>query len=671
MDDASTKRAPRPRLLYPSIVAGRRAEVEPPFTILALGDYTLHQDDRVVRLRRPIRIDRESFEGVMAGMRLQLDLHVTYRLSNEPGAELAAMLRFKRLSDFAPDGIVAQVPEMRRLLELRGALDALRGPLSNNPTFSKRIEAALADGDARERLANELGFSLGPPSSGDARPLSKTTEERPSLVEGLLEEAGYRPLWDGHDVARKGVQNFVAELLDPRRSGERVDVTQCDAMIAEIDGRLSRQVAELLHHPDFQRLESAWRALKHLVDHADVRENVRVEVLSCSRRDLYEDFEDTPGVRKSGLYNLVCSDQRGGIPEALYGLIVADYEFGPGATDVALLEKVAAVASSAHAPFVAAASHEMFCLDDWGKFPHLKHLPSLFEGPQYARWQAFREREEARHVALCLPRFMVREPYGEGSLGARSFTFVEEVVSAGRSEYWDWRFGAQLPPIREHYLWGNAAFLFAAQVAASFARCGLPSEVVGLEGGGFVGVLPRYRYEVDGMRRTRSPLEVEVSMRREHELAEEGMIGLVHQEASGGVAFLSAQSCRKPRRFAAEERPRELRYAAACRLSDTLLTARIAQYAQLMSYERIKDGAGQALFARDLTAWLTALSTAGAGAEAPSGSAPFRAATIVRASNDGLTALEGDYPGPRWRCEVELTPYDTYEGAPYSLVVEC
>jgi type VI secretion system protein ImpC len=98
------------------------------------------------------------------------------------------------------------------------------------------------------------------------------------------------------------VQHFIAEMLAPGRAAERVDKNIVDAMIAEIDARLSAQINAIMHHPDFQRLESAWRSLKFLIDQVDFRENIKVEMLNCSKEDLLNDFEDSPEVPKSGLY---------------------------------------------------------------------------------------------------------------------------------------------------------------------------------------------------------------------------------------------------------------------------------------------------------------------------------------------------------------------------------
>lgn len=155
--------APKERvnIVYKPATGGAQEEVELPLKILMLGDYTQRQDDRPVEDRKPINVDKDNFSQVMAEQKLELDLQVPDKLSNEPGAELSLNLKFKKLSDFTPEGIANQVPEMRKLLELRQALNALKGPLGNVPTFKKKIQSMLGDDASRAALMKELGLGDG------------------------------------------------------------------------------------------------------------------------------------------------------------------------------------------------------------------------------------------------------------------------------------------------------------------------------------------------------------------------------------------------------------------------------------------------------------------------------------------------------------------------------
>src|SRR5438552_5142508 len=279
------------------------------------------------------------------------------------------------------------------------------------------------------------------------------TLEGGSLLDEILAETRMTPGDEGYEIAKRGVQAFIAELVAPKREGEKVDKAFVDALIAEIDAKLSRQIDEIIHHPTFQKLESAWRGLKFLVDRTDFRENVKVELLNCSKEDLLADFEDSPEVPKSGLYKIVYSAEYGQFGGKPVGAIVSNYEFGPGPQDIALLQKCASVATMAHAPFFAAAGPQFFGDKDYLKLPNLKDLKSIFEGPQYTKWQSFRESEDARYVGLFMPRFLLRLPYGKESVPVKSFGYEEHSTGG-----------------HDKYLWGNAAYAFASRLTDSFAK---------------------------------------------------------------------------------------------------------------------------------------------------------------------------------------------------------
>src|SRR5215470_11599533 len=275
-----------------------------------------------------------------------------------------------------------------------------------------------------------------------------------SLLDDILAETKLKPSDDAYNVARRGVTAFITELLAPGREIERVDKSLVDAMIAELDARMSAQVNEIIHQAGFQKLESAWRGLRFMIERVDFRENIRVQLLNVSKEELLQDFENEPDLPNSGLYNIVYKREYGVYGGKPYGTICANYEFGPGPEDMTLLRKCAAVAATAHAPFITNASPEFFGAEkSFLKVPNLKDLKALFEGPQYARWHSFRESEDARYVGLCMPRFLLRLPYGENQVKVKSFNFEEQVVDS-----------------HQKYLWGHASTAFASRVADSFAK---------------------------------------------------------------------------------------------------------------------------------------------------------------------------------------------------------
>jgi len=152
--------APKERvnIVYKSETGGAQSEVELPLKILMVGDYTGRKDDRPVEERAPINIDKSNFSEVMTKQNLGLDINVADKLSSEKGAEMSVALKFSTLADFTPEGIVNQVPQLKQLLELRAALNALKGPLGNVPAFRKKIQALLGDTEGRQKLIAELGL---------------------------------------------------------------------------------------------------------------------------------------------------------------------------------------------------------------------------------------------------------------------------------------------------------------------------------------------------------------------------------------------------------------------------------------------------------------------------------------------------------------------------------
>lgn len=151
--------APKERvnIVYKPATGGAQAEVELPLKMLMMGDYTLRSDDTPLEDRKPINIDKDNFEEVMRNQKLDVSLNVDNKLSGKEGEQLAVKLKFEKMKDFGPESVVEQVPELNKLLQLRTALQALKGPLGNIPAFRKKIEGLISDVAAREKLLKELG----------------------------------------------------------------------------------------------------------------------------------------------------------------------------------------------------------------------------------------------------------------------------------------------------------------------------------------------------------------------------------------------------------------------------------------------------------------------------------------------------------------------------------
>lgn len=466
-----------------------------------------------------------------------------------------------------------------------------------------------------------------------------------SLIDQLLETTRVRPGDESYAITRQGIQTFISTLLDPARATDRITASLADDMIAELDKKLCRQVDEILHHPDFQRLESSWRSLKFLVDRTNFRENIKIQIMNVSKDDLLSDFEDSPEVTKSGLYKNCYTAEFGQFGGQPFGAIIANYEFGPGSSDVKLLQYCASVASMSHAPFIAAAGSQFFGLDDFSKLPDLKDLSSIFEMPQYTKWNGFRESEDARNVGLVLPHFLLRTPYGNDTTPSKKFNY-EEDVSVGNHAF----------------LWGNAAFAFASRLTASFADYRWCANIIGPQGGGTVGDLPIYNFQAMGEIQTKIPTEVLISERREFELAEQGFIGLAMRKNSDNAAFFSANSCQKPKFFGntKEGKEAETNYKLGTQLPYILVVSRLAHYIKVLQRENIGTWKERADLEGELNNWIRQY-VADMDAPGPE----VRSRRPLRTAQINVEDVEGD---PGWyRVSMLVRPHFKYMGASFTL----
>lgn len=466
-----------------------------------------------------------------------------------------------------------------------------------------------------------------------------------SLLDQIMQETKIKPQDEGYSVAKKGVEAFIAEMLAPRKAEQKVNKEVVDEMIAEIDRKLSTQVDEILHHPEVQTLESAWRGLKYVVDKTNFRENIKVEMINVSKDDLLEDFEDSPEVVKSGLYSHAYVSEYGQFGGEPIGAMIANYDFGPGPQDIKLLQYCASVSTMAHAPFIAAAGPQFFGLDTVEGLPNLKDLKSIFEGPQYAKWQSFRESEDSRYVGLTLPRFLLRLPYGENTNPVKAFNYSEN-VSAGH----------------ESYLWGNTSFAFATRLTDSFAKYRWCPNIIGPQSGGAVEDLPLHQFESMGDIETKIPTEVMISDRREYELAEEGFIALTMRKGSDNAAFFSANSVQKPKYFGTtkEGREAETNYKLGTQLPYLFIISRLAHYIKVLQREQIGSWKERTDLENELNKWLRQYV-----ADQENPSPEVRSRKPLRSAHITVSDVEGD---PGWyRVSISVRPHFKYMGASFDL----
>ncbi|HGV3459376.1 TPA: type VI secretion system contractile sheath large subunit, partial [Klebsiella michiganensis] len=237
------------------------------------------------------------------------------------------------------------------------------------------------------------------------------------------------------------MQVFMDCIRQSGKTVEKLDKTLIDHHIAELDYQISRQLDAVMHHPEFQKVESLWRGLKQLVDSTDYRQNVKTEILDVSKDDLRQDFEDAPELIQSGLYWHTYTaeyDTPGGEP---IGSVISAYEFDASPQDVALLRNISGVSAAAHMPFIGAVGPAFFLKESMEEVAAIKDIGNYFDRAEYIKWKSFRDTDDARYIGLVMPRVLGRLPYGPDTVPVRSFNYVEQVKG----------------PDHEKYLWTSAS----------------------------------------------------------------------------------------------------------------------------------------------------------------------------------------------------------------------
>lgn len=464
----------------------------------------------------------------------------------------------------------------------------------------------------------------------------------PSLLDELLTEAQVPDSdREAYNIAKRGIEAFMGELLQGRSDFGKIDRAVVDQMIAQIDSKITDQVNEVLHDDAFQSLEATWRSVRYLVDHSDHRENVRVELLDVTKQDLIDDFEDSSDITKSAFYRTVYSAEYGTFGGHPYGAMITGFEFDAGHEDIALLKQLASVAAMAHAPLLANASPKFFGEETYESLPKLRDLKSLFELPQYLRWRAFRDSEDARYVGLCMPKFLLRVPYDRDHKPVKEFDFTEDVIDK-----------------HENYLWGPASFALASRAAESFAAYRWCPNIIGPIAGGAVEDLPVHQYEAMGTLQTKLPVEIQLTERREYELSEEGFIGLTYRKGSDNAAFFSANSCQKAKEFANKDD--ELNFRLGTQLPYMFVITRLAHYIKVMQRENLGSWKTAAELRNELKKWLQQYTSSGPKVDHITKSKrPFRAAEVKVEEVPGQAGW--------YRCELQVMPHFKYMGADFTL----
>src|SRR5690606_31140101 len=357
------------------------------------------------------------------------------------------------------------------------------------------------------------------------------------------------------------ISNMAALLYNIDGTDGKFDKQTIQELVTAIDEMVEDQLNEILHEKAFQEMEATWTSIADLVANTNFRANIDLNLLDIDKDEALEDLElnmaDIAGAELFKKIYVAEYDQFGGCP---YGAIIGLYEFENKPSDIVWLRGMGKVASAAHAPYVAAASPRLFGCETMAAVDLLADLQGVFNTPRYSKWNQLRESEEAVYLGLTMPRYMVRPPYNDMSNPAEGIKFEEKLQGDDDSKY----------------VWGSSAMLFARNLVKSFESSGWCQYIRGVKAGGLVSGLASYTYNLRGEDELRAPVEISMPDFRELELANAGIIPLIHKKGTAEAVFFSAQALKKSYKF---KDPKDSENSQlVTNLSYTYSISRIAHY---------------------------------------------------------------------------------------------
>lgn len=430
--------------------------------------------------------------------------------------------------------------------------------------------------------------------------------EEVSLLDQIIEEAKPGEEESARKRARDMIGTFIQGVLDETVTFSRDTEAMLNEQIRQIDDLLTDQLNEVMHHEKFKKLESSWRGLRYLVSQSETGPELKIRVMSITKDELMDDLtagKAEMAVDRSELFRKIHQQEFGVFGGTPYGALVGDYEFGKSGQDVKLLTRISQLAATSHCPFISGTAPNMFGMESFTELDDVYELETAFEGTEYAQWNAYRETEDSRYVALTAPRMLIREPYGKDTVPVKAFDFTENVTG------------------KEHdkYLWANAAWGLGASITKAFAQSGWCARIRGVTSGGLVEGLPTHTFETDeGDTVMKCPTEVLLPDDQEFELAKLGFAPLANEKNTANAVFFSVQSTQKPKQYEGPGGDAATANAAlSAQLPYLFAVSRFAHYLKTMMRDQIGSYKTKEELSNMLNNWIAGyvLKTEGASQE--------------------------------------------------------
>ncbi|MBV9294713.1 MAG: type VI secretion system contractile sheath large subunit [Acidobacteriaceae bacterium] len=399
---------------------------------------------------------------------------------------------------------------------------------------------------------------------------SEAVLENRSLLDVIAEEGRVGQTAEERVHGKAWLTDLVRDVMTGQMTVSKDTEAMINSRIADLDALISRQLNEVMHAEPFQKLEGSWRGLHYFVQQTETSTNLKIKLMNVSKNDLLKDFSKATEFDQSQLFKKIYEEEYGTLGGKPFGALVGDYELGRHPQDVEFLEKMAGVAATSHAPFLAAANSSVFNFQSFTELSGPRDLEKIFDSDAYMKWNMFRKSDDSRYVGLCMPHVLMRLPYGKDTVPVEEFDFEENVDGRDHSKY----------------LWGNAAYAFASRLTDAFARHEWCAAIRGVEGGGLVEGLPAHTFTTDdGDIATKCPTEIAITDRRENELAKLGFIPLCYYKGTDTAVFMGAQSMQKPQLYLDEDANANSRLST--QLQYILACSRFAHFLKAMMRDKI------------------------------------------------------------------------------------
>lgn len=537
-----------------------------PLTVVAVAELAARDLETGLSpsVRRRIPIDRQSFDEVMAGFDIRVSLDVEDRLSgsDEP---CIVEIELKDLKAFRPGSVARQVPAARELLEVRKGLLDLRAGKTKLDGFRSLLDtchhaAAVTD---RIRAAFDAGSAKEPSPASPASPADEGSGDGGDL-DALLAKVD-SPASGGRagsaDLAR--LDAVIRDLVRSGGSASEISGRTVDQAVGLLDDAVSLQVDHVLHHPEFRRLEAAWKGLKFLLDRTDFEKSIRIEILSANLEELigvYDEVVHEPEVQ--------------GISEHPVGFVLVDQTFGRDQQEIDRLRALSERGAALSIPVITNAGALFLGLDHAGELSKKATLRESFAGPDYTKWRGLRDEGPTRWLGLTFNRFLLRGAYEAGDVGSREFRYTESLPE----------------PVDRLRLWGNGAWAVASLAVRSFGRIGWCTDIMGQRLSGTIEDLPVRLLEGVRAEPIALPVEYVITDKLERDLCDNGLMALT-APINADKAFLRfAPSVHAPRHYV--DPLDKARAKLQSTLPFQLFVGRVVNYA-LMIEPVVVPGAGK------------------------------------------------------------------------------